>query len=104
QVNPHINRILVSRALRLLDVQAHERVIDWFCGLGNFTLPIATRAGSVLGVEGAETLVARSRQNLAFNQAARSSPLAPTSFVARNLFEMTPAQLMKLSLSLIQLC
>jgi hypothetical protein len=39
QVNPHINRVLVTRALRLLDAQKHERVIDWFCGLGNFTLP-----------------------------------------------------------------
>ena len=43
QVNPHINRVLVSRALRLLEVQSHERVIDWFCGLGNFTLPLAPR-------------------------------------------------------------
>jgi len=49
QVNPHINRVLVTRALRLLDAQAHERVIDWFCGLGNFTLPIATMAGQVSG-------------------------------------------------------
>jgi 23S rRNA (uracil1939-C5)-methyltransferase len=93
QVNPHINRVLVSRALRLLDAQPHERVIDWFCGLGNFTLPLATQAGSVLGIEGAEQLVARSRQNLALNQAGRQRPLAPTSFVARNLFEMTPEQL-----------
>ena len=42
QVNPYINAVLVSRALRLLGVQTHERVIDWFCGLGNFTLPLAT--------------------------------------------------------------
>jgi 23S rRNA (uracil1939-C5)-methyltransferase len=93
QVNPHINRVLVSRALRLLDAQKHERVIDWFCGLGNFTLPIATQAGEVLGIEGSETLVARSRENLAGNQTGRSVPLAPTAFVARNLFEMTPSQL-----------
>lgn len=93
QVNPQINLVLVSRALRLLDAQPHERVIDWFCGLGNFTLPIATQAASVLGIEGAETLVARSRQNLALNQRDRQRPLAPTSFVARNLFEMTPQQL-----------
>ena len=89
QVNPHINQVLVSRALRLLDVQPHERVIDWFCGLGNFTLPLATRAREVLGVEGAEALVARSRENLRLNQAQRRQPLAPTQFVARNLFEMT---------------
>ena len=95
QVNPHINRVLVSRALRLLNAQKSERVIDWFCGLGNFTLPIATQAGELLGIEGAEALVARSRENLTHNQALRSGqgPLAPTTFVARNLFEMTPAML-----------
>lgn len=91
QVNPHINRVLVSTALRLLDVQAGERVIDWFCGLGNFTLPLATRAREVLGIEGSEALVARSRENLALNAARR--PLAPVQFAARNLFEMTPQQL-----------
>lgn len=91
QVNPHINRVLVSTALRLLDVQAGERVIDWFCGLGNFTLPLATRAREVLGIEGSEALVARSRENLALNAARR--PLSPVRFAARNLFEMTPQQL-----------
>jgi 23S rRNA (uracil1939-C5)-methyltransferase len=90
QVNPHINRVLVSRALRLLDAQQNERVIDWFCGLGNFTLPIATMAREVLGIEGSETLVARSRENLGLNQLGRAQPLAPTQFAARNLFEMTP--------------
>lgn len=93
QVNPHINRVLVSRALRLLDAQPQERVIDWFCGLGNFTLPIATQAGQVLGIEGSQALVARSHENLRHNQADRLQPLAPTSFVARNLFEMTPDML-----------
>ncbi len=95
QVNPHINRVLVSRALRLLDVQPHERVIDWFCGLGNFTLPLATQAREVLGIEGSEALVARSRENYASNQALRQDrqALAATDFVARNLFEMTPEML-----------
>ncbi|MDI9233698.1 23S rRNA (uracil(1939)-C(5))-methyltransferase RlmD [Limnohabitans lacus] len=95
QVNPFINRVLVARSLRLLNAQKTERVIDWFCGLGNFTLPIATQAAEVLGIEGAETLVARSRDNYARNQADRpeGQALAPTSFVARNLFEMTPAML-----------
>ncbi len=93
QVNPHINRVLVTRALRLLDPQKTERVIDWFCGLGNFTLPLATCAREVLGIEGSEALVARSQQNLAFNQARQS--LAPTRFVARNLFEMTPELLVQ---------
>jgi len=95
QVNPHINRVLVSRALRLLDAQPTERVIDWFCGLGNFTLPIATQAREVLGVEGSEALVARSRENYTKNQASPilSKELAATEFVARNLFDMTPDML-----------
>ena len=95
QVNPHINQVLVTRALRLLDVQPHERVIDWFCGLGNFTLPLATQAREVLGIEGSEALVARSRENYALNQAlARGhKALSATEFVARNLFEMTPEML-----------
>ena len=92
QVNPHINRVLVSRALGLLKVTRQERVIDWFCGLGNFTLPLASQAREVLGVEGAESLVQRSRENLALNQAAAHDKyaLSATKFVARNLFEMTP--------------
>ena len=81
QVNPHINQVLVSRALRLLDVQAHERVIDWFCGLGNFTLPLATRA----------------RENNLLNRPVIQQIRAQeaTFFVARNLFEMTPAMLVR---------
>ena len=86
QVNPHINRVLVSRALRLLDARADERVIDWFCGLGNFTLPIATQAREVLGVEGSETLVQRSRENALLNRLDGKA-----TFAARNLFELTPA-------------
>lgn len=88
QVNHQINAVLVGRALRLLQAQPDERVIDWFCGLGNFTLPIATQAREVLGIEGSEALVARSRENAAFNGLS-----AKTSFVARNLFEITPAEL-----------
>ena len=88
QVNPHINRVLVDRALKLLDVQPSDQVIDWFCGLGNFTLPLATRAAGVLGIEGSETLVARARDNARLNGLAHK-----TRFEARNLFEITPAEL-----------
>ena len=88
QVNPHINRVLVARALRLLDVQGDERVIDWFCGLGNFTLPLATKAREVLGVEGSETLVQRARDN-----ARRNGLHERVSFAARNLFEMSAVEL-----------
>ena len=86
QVNPHINAALVGRALRLLDVQPGERVIDWFCGLGNFTLPLATRAASVLGLEGSDALVDRARENAAANGLADR-----TEFGARNLFDLTSA-------------
>jgi 23S rRNA (uracil1939-C5)-methyltransferase len=95
QVNPQINRVLVTRALRLLDVQKHERVIDWFCGLGNFTLPLATQAREVLGIEGSDALVQRANDNLKQNFQLNSAVVqvftaqAATSFVARNLFDMT---------------
>jgi 23S rRNA (uracil1939-C5)-methyltransferase len=97
QVNPQINQVLVSRALRLLDVQRDERVIDWFCGLGNFTLPLATQAREVLGIEGSEALVARSRENYESNRSPAhcGRALAATKFVARNLFEMTPGMLVQ---------
>lgn len=96
QVNPHINRVLVARALSLLAVQKNERVIDWFCGLGNFTLPLATQAREVLGVEGAASLVARSRDNYQKNQAQRAEgqALAPVYFLARNLFEIDSTALL----------
>ena len=84
QVNHAINTVLVGRALRMLAASPQERVIDWFCGLGNFTLPIATQALSVLGVEGSETLVQRSREN-----AQRNGLSGRASFEARNLFELS---------------
>jgi len=97
QVNPHINRALVTRALRHLDVQKNERVIDWFCGLGNFTLPLATQANEVLGIEGSDTLVGRATANYLANKAAAGEDrsFCQTTFVARNLFEMTPEMLVR---------
>jgi 23S rRNA (uracil1939-C5)-methyltransferase len=89
QVNPFINRVMVSRALGLLQVRKDERVMDWFCGLGNFTLPLATQAREVVGIEGSDTLVQRAQAN-----ARLVDRLAPTQFVVRNLFVMTPALLL----------
>lgn len=96
QVNPHINQVLVSRALRLLGVQGQESVIDWFCGLGNFTLPLATQAQSVLGIEGSETLVQRARDNAALVGADRpwAGHWVAPEFAARNLFELSAEDLM----------
>ncbi|MGB5259448.1 MAG: 23S rRNA (uracil(1939)-C(5))-methyltransferase RlmD [Gammaproteobacteria bacterium] len=68
QVNPAINAQLVARVLAMLDLSGDDQVLDLFCGLGNFTLPIARQAGSVTGVEGEAGLVARARDNAAHNR------------------------------------
>jgi 23S rRNA (uracil1939-C5)-methyltransferase len=84
QVNVHINRLLVRRAIQLLDPQPGERIADLFCGLGNFSLPIARRGATVVGVEGSDALVAR-----AFDNARRNGLDRHTEFHAANLFEAT---------------
>ena len=101
QVNPSINRVLVTRALSLLNVQKHERVIDWFCGLGNFTLPLGTQARQVLGVEGSEALVARARENYALNITFPhvGIELFDIKFVASDLFKMTPEALLQVGVA-----
>ncbi len=91
QVNHHINRVLVARALGLLDVQKDERILDLFCGLGNFTLPIATLAREVVGIEGSTALTERALEN------AKANGLdSKTSFATRNLFEAKAADFVAL--------
>jgi 23S rRNA (uracil1939-C5)-methyltransferase len=91
QVNHHINRVLVAKALRLLDVQPEDRVADLFCGLGNFTLPLATQGREVVGIEGSTALTERALDN------ARANGLSgKTSFSTRNLFEVTAEDLVAL--------
>jgi len=67
QVNANINQLMVKRAIDWLSVQPGERVLDLFCGLGNFTLPLARRGGQVVGVEGDDAMVERGRENAALN-------------------------------------
>jgi 23S rRNA (uracil1939-C5)-methyltransferase len=67
QVNAGINRTMVHRAVEWLDIQPGERVLDLFCGLGNFTLPLARSAAHVVGVEGDESMVVRGRENAELN-------------------------------------
>ncbi len=67
QVNAGLNARMIRRAIELLDVQPGERVLDLFCGLGNFTLPLARTAAEVVGVEGDAGLVRRARDNAAHN-------------------------------------
>jgi 23S rRNA (uracil1939-C5)-methyltransferase len=88
QVNHGVNQVLVSKALSLLAVTPQDTVIDWFCGLGNFSLPLATQAQRVLGVEGSEGLVARARAN-----ARRHGLDRRCTFEAINLFEVDAARL-----------
>jgi 23S rRNA (uracil1939-C5)-methyltransferase len=84
QVNHAMNRVLVSRALRLLDPQPGERVADLFCGLGNFSLPLAARGAEVVGFEGSRELVERARAN------ARANGLV-AQFEALDLFKASIA-------------
>ena len=84
QVNPQINRVLVRRALRLLDPQPGERIADFFCGLGNFTLPIARMGANVLGMEGSAALVQRARES-----AERNGLTHAVEFREADLFEKT---------------
>ena len=91
QVNSALNRVMVHRAIRLLDPQPGERIADFFCGLGNFTLPIARSGAQVLGIEGSEALVKRAAQNAAHNGLS-----GKTEFQAMNLFEMDEAALAQL--------
>ena len=91
QVNSALNRVMISRAIRLLNPQPGERIADFFCGLGNFTLPIARSGAQILGIEGSDALVARAQQNAATNGLTGN-----TKFIAMNLFEMTEEAYAKL--------
>lgn len=72
QVNAGINEKMIQRALDLLDIQSEDRILDLFCGLGNFTLPLAKRVSEVVGVEGDEALVRHARNNASLNQLANA--------------------------------
>ncbi len=90
QVNHAANRILVRRAVHMLDPRPGERIGDFFCGLGNFSLPIARLGAQVLGIEGSEGLVRRAGENARLNGLDASA-----SFETANLFD--PGQCAKYS-------
>lgn len=81
QVNTHINQKLVSAAIEALEVDNRSRVLDLFCGLGNFSLPLARKAASVVGVEGDAAMVARATEN------AQANDIDNATFYRANLFE-----------------
>ena len=82
QVNAAVNRVLVSRAVRLLEPAPGEKVADVFCGLGNFSLPLATRGACVVGIEGSAALVERAARN-----AQRNGLGGRCRFVRADLFK-----------------
>ena len=79
QVNDGVNQQMVEKALAWLDIQPTDRVLDLFCGMGNFTLPLARKAASVVGVEGVEALVAKGQEN------AQQNGLQNVTFFHQNL-------------------
>ena len=84
QVNASLNRVLVRRAIALLEPGVGDHVADFFCGLGNFTLPIARRGAAVIGVEGSRTMIERAQTN-----ADRNGLAERTRFVVADLFAAT---------------
>jgi 23S rRNA (uracil1939-C5)-methyltransferase len=88
QVNLAINRVLVRRAVALLQPQPGEWIADFFCGIGNFTLPIARHGASVVGVEGSDSLARRGAENAAHNGLSDR-----VRFMVANLFDATPDSL-----------
>ena len=91
QVNPHINRVMLRRSMQLLQPQAGERIADFFCGLGNFTLPIARSGATVFGMEGSAALVARAHESAALNGLQ-----GQVEYQEADLFQMTPELLASL--------
>ena len=83
QVNHRINEVMIRRAMSLLQPQQGERIADMFCGLGNFTLPIARSGASVFGVEGSASLIQRAGEN-----AVRNGLGQQATYAVANLFEI----------------
>ncbi len=79
QVNAELNRAMIDQTMALLDIQKEDRVLDLFCGLGNFSLPLARKAGAVVGVEGEASLVERAREN------AQNNGISNVAFYAADL-------------------
>lgn len=90
QVNPQINQVMIRRAMQLLTPQKGEKIADFFCGIGNFTLPIARSGASVLGLEGLANLVERANESAALNH------ISNANFGVADLFKMTPEALTSL--------
>ncbi|MHB8415831.1 MAG: 23S rRNA (uracil(1939)-C(5))-methyltransferase RlmD [Acidiferrobacteraceae bacterium] len=82
QINSSVNAQMINRALDLLAVNSEDRIVDFFCGLGNFSLPLARRARHVVGVEGSDALVLRARENAQRNGIGNAEFLCEDLYVA----------------------
>jgi len=90
QVNPQINQVMIRRAMQLLAPKQGEKIADFFCGIGNFTLPIARSGAQVLGLEGLANLVDRA------NESATLNKINNVKFGVADLFKMTSESLTEL--------
>ena len=90
QVNDHVNQQMIQQALSLLKIQPEDRVLDLFCGIGNFTLPIAQKAKQVIGIEALDSMVQRAKEN------AAASGLYNCEFVAADLEKISLQRLKNL--------
>lgn len=90
QVNPEVNQQMVAQALALLALKPDDRVLDLFCGIGNFTLPISRHCAEVIGIEAVESMVLRGREN------TERLGITNAKFIAANLADMTHTQLQRL--------
>ena len=90
QVNPQVNQQMVAQALELMDLKPGDRALDLFCGIGNFTLPMAQQCAEVIGIEAVESMVLRGREN------AERLQIDNAKFIAANLADMTHTQLQRL--------
>lgn len=91
QVNALVNDRMVEQALDLLNPQPHEMVLDLFCGIGNFTLPLSRHCKQVIGIEAVESMVVRGREN------AERLGITNAKFIAANLADMTHTQWQRLA-------
>ncbi len=93
QVNPQMNQVLVGKAIQLLGLECGERVLDLFCGIGNFTLALATKVSEVLGIEGSKELTQRAQSN------AHDNKLKNVSFKSADLFKVDKLALLSWGVS-----
>ncbi len=93
QINHKINRTLVNLVVRLLDLKCNDKVLDLFCGIGNFSLPIAKKAKKVIGVEGNKQLLERATLNANFNALENK-----VKFIQKDLFNISLDEILKLGI------